>query len=43
MPSMSEPIEITGFPEPHEATQAVGIPATPSSTVNPFCRRMPAR
>ena len=27
IPSMSEPNEMTGFPEPHVATQAVGIPA----------------
>ena len=43
MQSMSEPNAMTGLPEPHFATHAVGIPATPRSTVNPFCSRMPVR
>ena len=43
MPSMSEPSAITGDPVPHRATHAVGIPATPRSTVKPFCSRMPVR
>ena len=28
-----------GWPEPKEATKAVGMPATPASTVNPFAAR----
>ena len=40
MPSRSEPSAITGFPDPHVATHDVGIPATPSRTVKPFCFRM---
>ena len=36
MPSMSEPSAITGLPLPHVAMNAVGMPATPSSTVKPF-------
>ena len=43
MPSISEPSAITGFPDPQEATNAVGIPATPSSTEKPFFFRMPIR
>src|SRR6185503_3610464 len=42
-PSMSDPREMTGLPLPQRATQAVGMPATPRCTVNPFCSRMPAR
>ena len=34
-PSMSEPSAMTGLPDPHEANHAVGMPATPSVTVNP--------
>src|SRR5262245_17142043 len=40
---MSEPSEITGFPDPHLATKAVGIPATPRSTLKPFCSSRPVR
>ena len=40
---MSEPSEITGFPEPHVATHAVGMPAMPRVTLNPFFSRMPVR
>ena len=40
---MSEPNEITGFPEPHFAIHAVGIPAVPRSTAKPFCSRIPVR
>src|SRR5690348_12419868 len=43
MSSMSEPNEMTGLPDPHFATNAVGIPATPRSTLNPFCSRIPDR
>ena len=43
IPSMSLPSEITGLPDPHVAIQAVGIPATPSSTVNPLSRSIPTR
>ena len=43
MPSMSEPSAITGDPLPHFATHAVGIPATPRSTLKPFCSSTPAR
>jgi len=43
MSSMSEPNEITGLPEPQRATNAVGMPATPRSTLKPFCSRMPVR
>jgi hypothetical protein len=35
MPSMSDPSAITGLPEPHLATHAVGMPATPRCTVKP--------
>ena len=35
---MSEPKAITGWPDPHRATHAVGMPATPSCTVKPFSR-----
>ena len=34
--SMSEPSEMTGLPSPHVATQAVGMPATPRSTLEAF-------
>jgi len=40
---MSDPSAITGLPDPQVATQAVGIPATPSVTVNPFFRSSPVR
>ena len=40
---MSEPSAITGLPDPQRATNAVGMPATPSCTVKPFCFRMPTR
>ncbi len=40
---MSEPSEITGLPSPQVATQAVGIPATPRSTLKPSFSRMPVR
>src|SRR5918993_402180 len=40
MPSMSLPRAITGLPDPQVAMKAVGMPATPSSTVKPFLRRM---
>ena len=40
---MSEPSEMTGLPEPQVATQAVGIPAIPSVTVNPFFLRISAQ
>jgi hypothetical protein len=38
MPSTSEPSAMTGPPCPcvQRATQALGIPATPRSTVKPF-------
>ncbi len=37
---MSEPSAMTGLPEPHVAMKAVGIPAIPAWTVNPFFFRM---
>ena len=43
IPSMSEPSAITGFPDPHVAMNAVGMPAMPSSTANPFFFRMSTR
>ena len=43
MPSISEPSASTGLPDPQVATNAVGIPATPASTVNPFFSRMAIR
>ena len=43
MPSMSEPIAITGLPEPQVATQAVGMPATPRWTLKPYFSSMPVR
>src|SRR5271168_821919 len=43
MQSISEPSEITGLPDPHVATHAVGIPATPCSTLKPSFSRMPDR
>ena len=43
IPSMSLPSAITGPPEPHRATQAVGTPEIPSSTVKPFARSRPTR
>ena len=41
MPSMSVPSAMTGVPDPHRATQEVGMPATPVSTVKPCSSRMP--
>jgi hypothetical protein len=35
LPWASEPSAITGLPNPHRAVQAVGIPASPFSMVNP--------
>src|SRR3954469_15817829 len=43
MQSISEPNAITGFPEPHLAVHAVGIPATPRSTVKPSCSSVSVR
>src|SRR3954447_5556818 len=43
MQSTSEPRAITGLPEPQRAVHAVGMPAPPSCTVKPFCRRIPVR
>src|SRR5262249_9938147 len=43
MSSMSEPREITGLPDPHVATHAVGTPANPRVTLKPFFSRMPVR
>jgi hypothetical protein len=43
MSSMSEPSEITGLPDPHVATHAVGTPAMPRVTLNPFFSRIPVR
>ena len=43
MPSMSEPSAITGLPEPHLATHAVGMPATPRCTVKPNFSSCPVR
>jgi hypothetical protein len=43
MPSMSEPSAMTGLPDPQVAMKAVGMPAMPSSTANPFFLRMPIR
>ena len=43
MPSMSEPSAITGLPLPKVATHAVGMPATPRRTANPFFSSMPVR
>src|SRR5688572_3111271 len=43
MPSMSDPSAMTGLPEPQVATHAVGMPATPRRTVNPFRSRMSVR
>ena len=40
---MSEPSAITGLPDPHVRDPAVGMPATPRSTVKPFFSRMPVR
>lgn len=40
---MSEPRAITGLPEPHVATHAVGIPAKPRWTVKPFFSSRPVR
>ena len=37
---MSVPSAMTGLPEPHVAIQAVGISATPFSTLNPCCSRI---
>ena len=35
MPSMSEPSAITGLPDPHVATHAVGMPDCPRVTLKP--------
>jgi hypothetical protein len=43
MQSMSEPKGMTGLPEPQEAIQAVGIPATPRSIWKPSFSRMLVR
>jgi hypothetical protein len=43
IPSMSEPSASTGLPDPQVAMKAVGIPAMPSSTVNPFFFRTSIR
>jgi hypothetical protein len=43
MPSMSAPSAMTGFPDPHVATQAVGMFATPRLTVKPFFSRTAVR
>jgi hypothetical protein len=43
IPSMSEPSARTGRPRPQRATHAVGIPATPVSTVNPSLRSRSTR
>ncbi|MNL50799.1 hypothetical protein D3C87_1738430 [compost metagenome] len=43
MQSMSLPTAITGFPEPHLAVQAVGMPAMPCSIVKPFFFKMSVR
>ncbi len=43
MQSRSLPSAITGLPLPQRATQAVGIPDTPRSTVNPFFSSTPVR
>src|SRR5215207_8525810 len=43
MPSMSEPSAMTGLPDPHVAIHAVGMPATPRSTLKPFFSRIPVR
>ena len=43
MSSISEPSEMTGFPEPQVATHAVGIPKIPSRTVKPFLRSRSTR
>ena len=41
--SYSPRIPIAGFPEPHVAVKAVGIPATPRSTTNPSFSSSPER
>ena len=40
---MSEPSAITGLPEPHVATHAVGMPATPRWTLKPNFSSWPVR
>ena len=40
---MSDPSAMTGFPDPHVATQAVGIPEMPRRMVKPFFSRMDVR
>ncbi len=42
-PSKSEPREMTGFPAPHEATNAVGMESNASCTVKPLSRSRPTR
>jgi hypothetical protein len=41
--SMSDPSAMIGFPEPHVAMNAVGMPAIPSSTAKPFFFRTSIR
>ena len=43
MPSISDPSAITGFPLPHSAIQAVGIPEIPFSTLKPLFSRISVR
>jgi hypothetical protein len=43
MPSMSDPSDSTGLPDPQLATKAVGIPAAFRWTVKPFFSRMAIR
>ena len=40
---MSEPSAITGLPEPHVATHAVGMPDTPRCTLKPCFSSRPVR
>ena len=40
---MSEPMAITGLPDPHVANHAVGTPAYPRSTLKPFFSRTSVR
>jgi hypothetical protein len=43
IPSTSLPSAITGRPDPHRATQAVGTPLTPVCTAKPWRRSSPVR
>src|SRR5205807_2566441 len=43
MSSMSDPSAITGFPVPHVAMNAVGMPARPRSILKPFLSRISLR